>query len=333
MLTNISKELLFHYFAGSATAFQKTLIEEWAKEPKNRELFFECLAMWESQNPQYLADVSQALVRHQHKRATKAAENEKTITMLVSELPNRWHWLRWMIAASVLVMITISGWIFKDNLMYETHQTTYGETRSLQLSDGSTVTLNTNSSLSVPRFGFGNRTREVLLKGEAEFKVKHKANHQKFIVKTDNLLDIVVLGTEFTVYARKRGAKVVLNQGKIQLRYQEGKTNKQIMMKPGDFLTFDGQNHLKKEVTQKPEKLAAWKDHRFVFEETTLQEVAYLLEENYGLQVNIEGKELSERVIMGSFRAENVDELLQSISELLDINVVRQGNQVQLMDK
>jgi len=36
---------------------------------------------------------------------------------------------------------------------------------------------------------------------------------------------------------------------------------------------------------------------------------------------------------MGSFRAENADELLKSISELLDVNVIRQGNKVQLSDR
>ena len=105
------------------------------------------------------------------------------------------------------------------------------------------------------------------------------------------------------------------------------------MMKPGDLVTLDNQNRLSRKVTNQPQNYAAWEQKRFVFEETTLQEVAYLLQENYGLEVEISGKPLAERVIMGSFRAENVDELLRSISELLDINVVRQGNHVQLTDK
>jgi ferric-dicitrate binding protein FerR (iron transport regulator) len=36
---------------------------------------------------------------------------------------------------------------------------------------------------------------------------------------------------------------------------------------------------------------------------------------------------------MGSFQAENLDELLNTISELLRINVIRQNNEVELIEK
>ncbi|RYD60857.1 MAG: iron dicitrate transport regulator FecR, partial [Verrucomicrobiaceae bacterium] len=69
MKTQVTKELLFNYFAGRTTAFQKQLIDEWAKDTDNREQFFHWLEIWESQHPQYVADVQTALDRHQMRMA------------------------------------------------------------------------------------------------------------------------------------------------------------------------------------------------------------------------------------------------------------------------
>lgn len=57
------------------------------------------------------------------------------------------------------------------------------------------------------------------------------------------------------------------------------------------------------------------KEKRFVFQETTLKQVSYMLEENDELQVKINDQALAEWVLMGSFQADNVDQLLQSIAE------------------
>lgn len=58
-----------------------------------------------------------------------------------------------------------------------------------------------------------------------------------------------------------------------------------------------------------------------------------MLKENYDLDVEIQGKKLADRVIMGSFVANNEDELLLSLSELLDINILKEGKHVQLIEK
>jgi ferric-dicitrate binding protein FerR (iron transport regulator) len=58
-----------------------------------------------------------------------------------------------------------------------------------------------------------------------------------------------------------------------------------------------------------------------------------MLEETYGLKVKVFGTDLANRKLMGSFQAENLDELLNTISELLRINVIRQNNEVELIEK
>ncbi len=167
-------------------------------------------------------------------------------------------------------------------------QTEYGQTSSFVLRDGSRVTLNANSTLWVPRLGFDTGTREVQLEGEAEFSVRHTLDNRRFVVKTSDIFQVEVLGTEFTVYARPRGTKVALTQGKIRLDYTQGTDKKQLMMKPGERATMDQKGDLTVEASENPEAESAWKEQRFVFNNTSVQEICNLLQESFGLVVRTE---------------------------------------------
>jgi transmembrane sensor len=335
MESEINKELIRSHFARKTSPLQRELIAQWLRQRENEEQYYEWLEEWEMQHPQYITQPELSFQRY----AGFLAENphneevEKTTNAPIMSLSTGWNRRNWLVAASILLLLSAGTLLFRNQILYQTYQTPFGESRSIQLADGSTVILNPNSTLRVPRWGFGHKTREVLLTGEANFSVTHTPTDQKFIVKTDNQFDVVVLGTEFTVFARKRGARVVLNKGKVQLQYREGEIARQLTMKPGDLVTLDPTNHVALKTVKQAQFQPVGKEKRFVFEETSLEEVAFLLEENYGLQVKIKDQALAERVLMGSFQADNVDQLLQSISELLDVNVVRQGNQVQIMDK
>lgn len=324
MKTQVTKETLYNYFSGRATVFQKQMIENWAQDRQNRELFYGYLAMWEREHPQYVADPQAALERHRARMAQQN-ENEVETEEFVAE---RRISSRYMMAASIAFLVLLGGWVFRGNLLYKTHTTAYGQTQTLKLEDGSQVVLNANSSLKVPRFGFGHRTREVYLTGEANFSVTHMANHQSFVVKTGRDFDVVVLGTEFVVNTRPAAAKVVLNKGKVQLRYQEGNAQKQLTMKPGDLVTMEVGGKARLRQIAKPQNYAAWQDHRFVFEETTLKEVAQLFEDNFGIPVEIPETELAQWTLSGSFTANNAEELLETLTEAANLSYRKEENKI-----
>ncbi|RAJ95803.1 FecR family protein [Larkinella arboricola] len=329
MIPSVTKNLLFDHFAGRTTPLQKRLIEEWSRDEANQETFYQWLAEWEQQAPLYLPETDHALHRYrQH------MENRPVVDGVVQQpdqsghtTRNRPFWTRWLVAASALILLGLTGWLYRKTLLYESYRTDFGETRMFELADGSRVTLNANSLLQVPRIGFGNYSREVLLQGEAYFSVVHTVDDQKFIVKTDKGVDVVVLGTEFSVYARSRGAKVLLNKGKVQVRYEVEKKTGQVFLKPGDLLTIEGQRRPNVR-TVIARKYAAWKDHRFLFENTKISELIEMLADIYGLKVEIKSEKLANRTLDGSFQAKNADEFLSVIAELLQITVHRQGHTV-----
>lgn len=324
MKTQVTKETLYNYFSGRATVFQKQMIEDWAQDRQNRELFYGYLALWEREHPQYVADPEVAMDRH---RARMAQQNENEVETEEFVVERRIS-SRFMMAASIAFLVLLGGWVFRENILYKTHSTAYGQTRTLKLEDGSQVVLNANSSLKVPRFGFGHRTREVYLTGEANFSVTHTVNHQSFVVKTERDFDVVVLGTEFVVNTRPAAAKVVLNKGKVQLRYQEGNAQKQLTMKPGDLVTMEAGGKANLRQIAKPQNYAAWQEHRFVFEETTLKEVAQLFEDNFGIPVEIPETELAQWTLSGSFTANNAEELLETLTEAANLSYRKEENKI-----
>lgn len=315
MKDSINKELIFNYFSGNATALEKDLIDRWSAEPQAREQLFIWLAEWENQNIQYKVDVERAIARHFARIDEHPAEpeSEHAVTRPMLRLPANGK--SWLVAAAVTLVLLSGGWFARDHLRYEIYTTHFGQIQRLVLADGSKVVLNANSTLRVPRFGFGKSTREVYMTGEADFSITHTTTHQKFIVHTGKNFDVEVLGTEFNVYARPRRSRVVLNKGKVMLHYLRGTETDQIVMRPGDLVTFDAPGKASLRKTMNPANYSAWKAHRFVFENESLREICNLFEDNFGLKIQIPDSTLAAQTISGSFTALNAEELFEILAD------------------
>jgi transmembrane sensor len=329
---SITEKLLFSYFSGSATLLEKQMIEKWKTEPENEKFFFTCLHAWEKNNLQYQGDLASALHRFNQDLSTKkpaaAAYTKEPLPV------DRINWKRWVAAASVLLMVAASGYIFRQPILFKTYLTAKDATQVIALPDGSKVVLNAHSSIQVPRFGFGRNSRRVMLKGEARFSVVHTPDDKPFVVQTDSLFQVEVLGTEFAVFARPRQTKVLLIRGKVKVHYgPANQKEKPIVMVPGEVVTLNKRQE-KPLVTKvaRPENYAAWPQNRFVFENTSLQEIKNILWENYGLEVQLSGDNLAGQALTGSFKAKNAGEFLKGISEVLDIQVSRQDKDVILIN-
>jgi ferric-dicitrate binding protein FerR (iron transport regulator) len=332
MKTAINKKMIFDYFANRLTPLQRKKIENWLKTSENEELFYSYLEEWENKNPEYEPEEGLALAHYLN--VLNNEEKAFSETSRLQEKNGKYPFLTVKILAASILLFALIGFLVSHDLFnYKTYKNTNNEVQSLTLDDGTKVLLNQNSSLKIHRWGFTNNTREVYLIGEAKFFVTHTKRHERFIVKTDKNFEVVVLGTEFAVSSRTRGAKVILNKGKVLLNYEEGKKTKHLLMKPGDYVLFNKQNKASLNTFSEKQYLSIWQEKKFIFNKTSLKDVAIMLEETYGLQVKIFGTDLANRKLMGSFQAENLDELLNTLSELLRINVIRQNNEVELIEK
>lgn len=365
---SVNKALLFQYFAGNASPAQKRMIAEWLTSAHNQELYFEWLAEWQSQSPQFLPDGQErydAYLRYMHENrnvgppnvgppnvgppsvgpssvepssvgpSSAALSGDESVPEAFPGIKtNRIGRRPWLVAAASVLVLGMTAWLGRDEILYKTYATEFGETRSVALSDGTTVILNANTSMQVPRFGFGEKTREVKLSGEAFFNVTHTIDNKRFMVKTDDNFEVMVLGTEFSVYTRQKGGKVLLKKGKVHVLFSEGQQKKELVMKPGDLVTME--KSAKKPVV-KPnadtQKLTAWTGNRFVFDKTPLSEVASQLQEHYGIKVEIKDHRFASRTVSGTFQPESGEELLALLSELFDFRLAREGEAYLILQK
>jgi transmembrane sensor len=333
----LNKNILFEHFAGRTTPLQKKLISDWLQSSDNQELYYRWLEDSENEYPQILMDKDLAKTIFFEKIQSDFSEKNVAIESFYEENHTPfWQqsWLKWSVAAVVFLGLGLAFYSQKNALIYQQYQTTFGETRIVNLPDGSKITLNANSVLKFHRFGFADEEiREVYLDGEAEFSVKHTPKNQKFIVKTSHKMEVEVLGTEFTVFARNRGAKVVLNKGKVKVNYLEGSEKHTIMMKPGNLVSLDKKNVAEVQEVVEVRNHNAWKSHRFVFDNTSLQEIAYLIEENFGVEVKLNSEQLANRTIAGTFSAEKADDLLLILEELLELQSEQIGERKILLSE
>lgn len=222
-------------------------------------------------------------------------------------------------------------WFWLQQSAFTEYQTGYGETKEIQLTDGSVVTLNGNSTLRYSEEEWAEtHERAVYLEGEAFFKVMKTAERTSFVVKTPGQVDVQVLGTQFNVNSREQHTRVVLNEGKVKLKIaqleEEGESS-EVMMDPGELVEFsESEKKLTKKVVD-VEVYTSWRNRELIFKATALTEIVSMLEENYGLEIELDTA-LADKAFTGTFPSDKLSVLLKAIAEVHAAQVSRQGNKV-----
>ncbi len=330
---SLSKHNLFTYLAGQANPLERQLVEEWLKNPANTETFHAWLLEWENRSPQFTPDRETAFEKLMQRLDQVETIHEPLQAEPARKLPFfSWGWKPYLAAATITIALSMAFNPVRNRVLYKNYQTTSGQVQIIHLQDGTDVRLKPNSSLQVPRFGFQNDVRQVLLNGEGRFSVTHQQNHQRFVVKTSDRFQVEVLGTEFTVYARQKGTKVVLDRGKIRIDYNTASKKEQVIMKPGEMVTLSQQGTMQLRKLAPVKTLVAQKEHLFLFRNTSLWEACYLLDEHFGLKVGITDDSLAHRTISGDFRARTADELLDLLMATSNLRIDSTGNTLLLKD-
>lgn len=325
MEPTVSKRIVFNLFDGNITALQKAVVEKWLQHPDHQELYFQWLDEWELANLQFSPDADKAYLRSLT-TLSPAGIHEETEPVLRSARPLGWWRPLYSVAAAAVLILLAGLFLFRDNLLTKRYETVYGQIKTVTLPDGSRVTLNANSLLKIPRFGFNEGNRAVWLRGDAEFLVIHTANHNRFVVHTPDQLEVQVLGTEFMVFSRGRGSKVVLTKGSVRLRQPANPAIAPVTIAPGDVATLTPKGRLELKHHQPVAPFVAWKEHRFVFDNTSLTEISRQLNEQFGVRIILSDSTLAQRTLGGTFRAETATDILQVLTDLLDIQVQRTGD-------
>lgn len=233
---------------------------------------------------------------------------------------------KWLYAAAAMAGILLIAFlgIYHWPAPDSEYLTAYGESRRLRLPDGTSVTLNANSRLTVSRKWDDPSGRNVWLEGEAFFNVSkqvYKEKPVKFTVHTCDMR-IEVTGTQFNVSTRQEQTRVVLSEGSVHLRLQTPEEAKTINMKPGEWVNFSRQKQqLSAGYIPDPGGLFSWKDNRWTLNDTPLSEVGLLIRDTYGLNVRFQSDSLRLVKVSGVIPSDNLEDLLGTLESILDVTI------------
>ncbi|MEP5612458.1 MAG: FecR domain-containing protein [Cyclobacteriaceae bacterium] len=193
------------------------------------------------------------------------------------------------------------------------------------LSDGSTVTLNAATELSLSS-DYGRETREMNLTGEAFFDVE-KDTGKPFVIHTPSV-DVKVLGTSFTLRAfpNEPTAEVVVSEGTVEVSFG-GKT---IKLEVGEKGILDKNSGQLFKLFNDNVNFMAWKTKVFIFNDVPLEEVIKVLNNAYQSSLVIKGTEVTKCPVTVSFENKSLDSILQVLTTTLNLSIQKTRNGTEL---
>ncbi|RZK71114.1 MAG: FecR family protein [Pedobacter sp.] len=268
----------------------------------------------------------------------KQLHSKMSLDIKVSRVFEKRHfqWMQW--AASIAVVLSISVAIFYTNkksarskvdvVAITASKNNYfnrgKQILHVSLPDGSLVMLYPKSSFE-HNSDYGNRYRNIDLKGKAEFIVQKDKDHP-FIVESGNQ-SVEVLGTHFNVHAYQdeKAYRTTLLEGSIKITDQ-GQSK---VLAPGDQAS-NSSGHIK--LTQVDTEFAvAWKSNNFVFDRLDIKEIMKMISRWYNVEV-IYKDNIPSGTFWGSVsRFDNISKVLIPLEATGDVHFKIEGRKIYVL--
>ncbi len=239
---------------------------------------------------------------------------------------------RFDVAEGIAATNNLSGMVYPEQVAtgkaeYNVLEVPRGGEYTVTLSDGTVVYLNSGSELRYP-VAFGAERRDVFLSGEGYFEVAKDAE-RPFFVNVDKL-KIRVYGTSFNVNAYNiANVETVLIEGKIGIQGN----NAEYTVKPGQLALYNREEGTMeiRDVDVRP--YVAWKEHEFMFDDESLEEIMNTLSLWYDVDVFFQTASLKPLHFTGHLgRYEEVSHILDAISGVTQVKFSVKGRTIIVME-
>lgn len=283
--------------SGQATAAQRMQYQQWRQSSSAH-----AAAADEAQ--QLWSDLGMTATAQQH-----AAAAQKPAPLRVSPRRARWPAL---VASLVLAVVGYSGWQQWPALTADYH-TAVGQQQKITLADGSTVTLNSASALSVAYSG--TERRVILRAGEALF--EPLADAQRPFVVSVGEERVQSAASVFSV--RREGAELtlVVSAGQVQLSGAHPpvllQADQRLQHRPGQPLL--AQQHVD------AASLTAWQRGKLIFNGRPLGEVIGELERYQHGRILLSDSQLAALPVSGVFDLNDPQGLLRTLEQRYPLKV------------
>ncbi len=345
MISEKYQRLCVKEITGNIKENEKRLLEVWlADSDKNRREFEKLKETWSASGHVELPDtidvnmewakINEKLKMIDSNNAVKSSYFKRLSPIQDFFIPKLKPIL---VTAFALFIVAIGIYFFNRNFpepQLNIITTSNNEYKNIELPDGSTVYLNSGSSIEFLSQSEGSQKifdkgkRNVSLKGEAFFSVTK--NNNPFIITTGNA-KITVLGTKFDVLSRDENTRVVVKEGRVNFSQKTNSKGINLSKDQLSIINKDSEPSKPKEVDSG--YFLGWMHGNLVFYRTPLNEITADLERRYNINISLGDDSLKDYTLTGSFKNNNADSTLSIICLALGLDFEKQNNRYIIKEK
>jgi transmembrane sensor len=292
-------EWYFRRDAGPLSPLDEASFRQWLARSGNRAAFEEIAGTWSD-----LALIERPSAEGEVQRAGRV------------EAPWAGRNLK-RIAAALIAVAAVGYSLDMPTRLRADAYTATGETKTLALDDGSSVTLNTASAIAVDYSHDARRVR--LLRGEAVFTVA-KDTARPFLVDTAGG-EARALGTAFAVRLVEEGATVVVLESRVGVSYPAG-ASPAVELSPGEAVHFSsaGMGQARR-VDADAE--TAWRRGKLIFVDRRLGDVIAELNRYHSGRIQITDGSIGNQRVSGVFDTADPVRVLDALEGALGLRSTR----------
>lgn len=303
--------------SGAATSGDRRDFDAWlASNPEHRREFDEVSRMWA------VLDNAQPLLQSEIQKAEDLWADHDASRRPAS----RWSWGRCGQGATVgmaLLLLLVTAWWWTglpEPILYETAK---GARQQIILADGSTLTLNTDTKLTVQ---YARHERLIRLhRGEAWFTVRHD-ERRPFTVQVANgtIRDI---GTEFVVNKSADGVRVSVWEGIVEVGVLGERGGARIahpaLLHAGQEVSYGADSHMSAIGAFDRNQLGSWREGKLVFRAQPLKQVLAEIARYRPEEIRLLDARLEEFPVSGVFNIGDIDQAMQVLQDALPVRAQR----------
>lgn len=241
------------------------------------------------------------------------------------------------IAASLFAFTTVMVLTLRDGQRFglpRAYETAHAEQRSWPLPDGSVLHLNSGSRVVV---SFDRAERLVAIqRGQAMFRVA-KDPARRFRVDAGDT-QVIAIGTEFDVYRRPAGTRVVVLEGRVAVVRARSAPGGAAPAPPADAISLAAGQQIEMSSAAAPPQVTAadlrrtraWTQRTIVLDAAPLVEVVEDFNRYSHVPIEIEGDDLKRLQISGVFGAYDVESLLEFLRRVDGVRVETTRSRVRI---
>jgi transmembrane sensor len=264
----------------------------------------------------------------------EAKRDEKIATFSNAAKPQvSHHSQRWWFAAAAIIVAVVGGIWLQQGSELQTLATAVGQHRNVTLTDGSIVTLNTNTIVETD---LRRRTREIYLrKGEAHFQVAHDRS-RPFLVHAGDAV-VRAVGTAFEVHVlADQHVDVVVNEGRVEVQAALPAAVSENPAAPGrpaaaatvralsagERLSTAGHDYVVTPITaQQLSSELAWREGAIIFDGEPLSVAIAEIERYTDARIIVSDPQIAAMRVGGRFRTGDVQEFFDALQTALPVSI------------